>query len=577
MNVKEYLKENRLLFDGSMGTYFTSLHPYCKENVELVSLTHPNWIKEIHENYIKAGSNAIKTNTFCCNRTYISDETVLSDCISTSYDLASQYPAYVFCDIGPVSSEWKSYEEYKWVVDQFLNKGAQYFLFETLSNPIGLNEISSYIKSKNKEAYIICSFSIQSDGYTKEGIHIQDIISSLNKDKIDAIGLNCGCGVHHMHEILKEIGSFIQFISPNAGYPTVVNNRTQYQLDPDYFATEMISMMQKGIKMAGGCCGIMPSHIQALYNKIKQTSLIQSDFKNKKNIVKNSELSESDFFKKLKNHQKVIAVELDPPSNWDLSKFMKGAWQLKEYVDALTIADCPIGRARMDASLLACKVKQECKLDVLPHMTCRDRNLNATKALLLADYAQGIRDVLLITGDPIPSSEKDEVKTVYQHNSRKLASYITSLEQKGLMSHFNLFGALNINAVNFDIQLKLAKEKIQNGMVGLFTQPVLSKEALYNLKRAREELDVYIMGGIIPVVSYRNAIFMENEINGIHVCDQIIDLYKDLDRMQSETQAIKISGTIMKEIEYYVDGFYLMTPFGRSELMVKIIDFYKQL
>ena len=145
------------------------------------------------------------------------------------------------------------------------------------------------------------------------------------------------------------------------------------------------------------------------------------------------------------------------------------------------------------------------------------------------------------------------------------------------MSHFNLFGALNINAVNFDIQLKLAKEKIQNGMVGLFTQPVLSKEALYNLKRAREELDVYIMGGIIPVVSYRNAIFMENEINGIHVCDQIIDLYKDLDRMQSETQAIKISGTIMKEIEDYVNGFYLMTPFGRSELMVKIIDFYKQL
>ena len=144
------------------------------------------------------------------------------------------------------------------------------------------------------------------------------------------------------------------------------------------------------------------------------------------------------------------------------------------------------------------------------------------------------------------------------------------------MSHFNMFGALNVNAINFDIQIELAKEKIKSGMVGLFTQPVLSLQALENLKRAKKELDAYIIGGVIPIVSYRNANFMENEINGIHVEQQIIDLYKDLNRQDAEQLAIRISSQIMKEIEPYVDGFYLMTPFGRTEMMIKIIDLYKE-
>lgn len=266
-------------------------------------------------------------------------------------------------------------------------------------------------------------------------------------------------------------------------------------------------------------------------------------------------------------------MELDSPADADVVKFMKGAWELKGAgADIITIADCPIARARMDSSLLACKIRRELSMDALPHMTCRDRNLNATKALLFGLYAEGVRNILLITGDPIPTAERDEVKSVYQFNSRKLAAFVTSLAKKSLPGPFHLFGALNVNARNFDVQLRLAKEKAEKGMVGFLTQPVLTPRAFENLKRAREELDAYLLGGVIPVVSERNARFMDSEINGINVDPAITEQYVGKNRAEAEELAVEISSEIMRRISPYVDGYYLMTPFGRTGLIARIIE-----
>ena len=205
-------------------------------------------------------------------------------------------------------------------------------------------------------------------------------------------------------------------------------------------------------------------------------------------------------------------------------------------------------------------------------MTCRDRNLNATKALLLGLSMQDVHNVLVITGDPIPTEARDEVKGVFNFNSRKLARYISDLNETTLTTPFHIFGALNLNARNFGVQLRLAKEKEQNGVCGFLTQPVLSARALENLKTARRELHGKILGGIFPVVSHKNACFLNNEVSGMDVCEEICDLYKDLDRAAAEELAVRISVRIAREIEPYTDGLYLMTPFRRVALMRRILQ-----
>ncbi|MBQ5787488.1 MAG: methylenetetrahydrofolate reductase, partial [Oscillospiraceae bacterium] len=250
----------------------------------------------------------------------------------------------------------------------------------------------------------------------------------------------------------------------------------------------------------------------------------------------------------------------------------EGVWNLSVAgADAVTIADCPIGRPRADSSLLACKIKRDMGIEPLPHMTCRDRNLNATKALLLGLTMEGVHNVLLVTGDPIPTEDRSEVKSVFNFNSRKLASYVGTLNQT-LTTPFRMFGALNVNARNFEIQLRMAKEKEENGISGFLTQPVLSREALENLKLARAELKGKILGGIYPIVSYRNACFLNNEIAGMRVCDEIIALYEGKDREEAEELAVRISTEIAKEITPYTDGIYLMTPFKRVGLITRILQ-----
>ncbi|MBQ0066197.1 MAG: methylenetetrahydrofolate reductase, partial [Firmicutes bacterium] len=404
------------------------------------------------------------------------------------------------------------------------------------------------------------------------------ILDSLRTIRdIDCVGLNCACGAYHMRKLIQnaDVSGMTLSLMPNAGYPVVLGNRTYYDGDPSYYADQMRELSSYA-SILGGCCGTTPAHMKEVMSCLQEN--IQSETlnlkKEKKDII---DAVESPFWNKLQRKEKVIAVELDPPDHASLNKFMAGAWQLKGAgVDILTIADCPVGRVRMDSSLLACKIKRELSLEALPHMTCRDRNINATRALLLGIYAEGLRNVLLITGDPVPSADRNEVKTVFQFNSRKLAAYITSLSKQSMVGHFHLFGALNVNAHNFDVQIKLAKEKLANGMVGFLTQPVLTPQAFENLKRAKQELNCILLGGIIPVVSKRNALFMNSEINGIEVDKKIIDLYDKKTKEESEVLATEISVHIMKEMEDYVDGFYLITPFGRTSLIEKILKEYRK-
>ena len=587
MDIREYLKEKPLVFDGGMGTYYAQKTHTRGKGVELANIETPRVVEEIHTEYLRAGAQAIKTNTFAANRiVYQGDTATVERIIRAGWEIAARtaepFNAYVFADIGPVTGLPPAdiIEEYRFLSDIFLAMGARHFIFETNSSIEGLVETAAHIKQVCPEAFVLTSFSAFPGGYTRDGFFVEELVrEAAASGYIDAVGFNCVSGVQSMKELVHLLGACPLPLSlmPNAGHPIVVDGRTFYESAPDYFGEELADLVHDGISIVGGCCGTTPEHIRALSCALADSGRTESE---RVEQAEHTSLkpSHSAFFEALKTGGTPIAVELDPPEVGNADKFMSGARELMEAgVHAITIADNPIARARMDAGMLAGRVQRSLGLEPIPHMTCRDRNLNAIKSTLLGLSAEGIHNMIVITGDPIPTAERDEVKSVYQFNSRKLSAFIKSLGERGDVVPFHVFGALNVNAKHFPSQLGLAKKKLEAGMTGFFTQPVLSERAKENLRTARDTLPgAFILGGIMPVVSERNARFMESEITGIHVEERIINAYHGLSREEAEELAVQLSLEIAKDITPYIDGYYIITPFARTALVARIVKELKE-
>ena len=584
IDVRAHLARKPLLFDGGMGTYYKAKPgTECEQG----NLLDPAGVRKVHREYLAAGAEAIKTNTFGLPRMAAARQPDWQALARAGWKLAAEAAvetgAAVFADLGPApdTEAAPAGSIYTAVARCFVEQGAKNFLFETLSSDAGVLEAVQAVKAQVPDAFVLVSFAVLPDGYTREGMYSKDLVRRMTESGIvDAVGFNCVSAPGAMRTLVQQLGSTALPLSvmPNAGYPVVTRTQVKYQGKPEYFAKELARIAAEGVRILGGCCGTTPAHIAALRAALDSLPAVEKAAPAVQVSTPEAPTVEKDdaFLRKLNAGKKVIAIELDSPKDADLTNYLAGAKRLQAAgVDLLTIADCPIARARMDSSLVACRVHRELGLCTLPHMTCRDRNLNATKALLLGLYAEGVREVLAITGDPIPTAERDEVKNVYQFNSRKLAQYIVSLAGEGreMPSPMTVFGALNLNARNFEVELRRAGEKLENGMSGFLTQPVLSEQAVENLRRTRETLGerAKILAGIMPVVSQRNAIFMENEVNGIHVAEDIIEAFAGLDREQGEALGLEISLKMAREALPYADGFYLMTPFNRVALMERLI------
>ena len=584
LDVRKLLTRRPLLFDGGMGTYYKTKPG---QECEQANLTDPEGILAVHRAYLAAGADAIKTNTFSLPRLAVAQQPGWEQLADAGWQLAAKAAgetgAAVFADLGPApdTENNPAAQVYLAVAKRFALLGAQNFLFETLSAEDGVLEAIRALKQTVPEAFVLVSFAVLPDGYTREGRYCAELVRRMAQSGVvDAVGLNCVSAPGAMRALVQQLGDagLPLSVMPNAGYPVVARAQVRYQGKPEYFARELSRLASEGVRILGGCCGTTPQHIAALRTALDALpeTLPAAPAAKPAEAAKPVVEMDDAFLRKLRAGQRVIAVELDSPKDADLTAYLEGARRLQTAgADLLTVADCPIARARMDSSLVACRVHRELGMNVLPHMTCRDRNLNATKALLLGLYAEGVREVLAITGDPIPTAERDEVKNVYQFNSRKLAQYIVSLAGEGreMPGPITVFGALNLNARNFEVELRRAAEKLENGMSGFLTQPVLSAQAVENLKKARETLGerAKILAGILPVVSQRNAIFMENEVNGIHVDEVIIQKFEGLDRAAGEELGLEVSVQAAKAAAPYADGFYLMTPFNRVALMERLI------
>lgn len=579
--VRELLAQGVLLFDGATGTALCAQSGEG-EAVERLCLTQPQRVLALHRAYLAAGCKAIKTNTFaahvslaCENK---DDQKTL---IRAAYDLARRagdaYDAAVFADIGPAPTDADSAAAcYIAMAEQYLNVGATCFLFETMQSGEGLAEAAAYIKASCPDAWIMVSFAADADGFTRAGEQASALALQMSAcGAVDAIGLNCICGAYHIRQLLStlDIGDKLMSAMPNAGYPHVEEGRTYYDSAPAYYAQQVMECVKAGARIVGGCCGTTPEHIRQIARLLGMPMPPRVRMGDEKAAQPPEKGCRSRILRRLEQGRRITLVELDPPRSADIGGFMEGARQLEQAgADAITIADCPIGRARMDSSLLACKLSRELGIEALPHMTCRDRNVNATKALLLGLSMENVHNVLAVTGDPIPTGDRGSVKSVYQFNSRVLAKFIRGLGESGEAEPFFVCGGLNINAVRFDSELDRAKEKMDCGVSAFLTQPVLSEQAALHLERARDELrGAKLIGGLFPVVSEKNARFLQSEVHGITVDEAVVRAYAGLDRAQGEDMAVRLCREAASRISPFVDGYYMMTPFQRVELVCRVI------
>lgn len=579
--VRELLAQGVLLFDGATGTALCAQSGEG-EAVERLCLTQPQRVLALHRAYLAAGCKAIKTNTFaahvslaCENK---DDQKTL---IRAAYDLARRagdaYDAAVFADIGPAPTDADSAAAcYIAMAEQYLNVGATCFLFETMQSGEGLAEAAAYIKASCPDAWIMFSFAADADGFTRAGEQASALALQMSAcGAVDAIGLNCICGAYHIRQLLStlDVGNKLMSAMPNAGYPHVEEGRTYYDSAPAYYAQQVMECVKAGARIVGGCCGTTPEHIRQIARLLGTPMPPRVRMGDEKAAQPPEKGCRSRILRRLEQGRRITLVELDPPRSADIGGFMEGARQLEQAgADAITIADCPIGRARMDSSLLACKLSRELGIEALPHMTCRDRNVNATKALLLGLSMENVHNVLAVTGDPIPTGDRGSVKSVYQFNSRVLAKFIRGLGESGEAEPFFVCGGLNINAVRFDSELDRAKEKMDCGVSAFLTQPVLSEQAALHLERARDELrGAKLIGGLFPVVSEKNARFLQSEVHGITVDEAVVRAYAGLDRAQGEDMAVRLCREAASRISPFVDGYYMMTPFQRVELVCRVI------
>lgn len=579
--VRELLAQGVLLFDGATGTALCAQSGEG-EAVERLCLTQPQRVLALHRAYLAAGCKAIKTNTFaahvslaCENK---DDQKTL---IRAAYDLARRagdaYDAAVFADIGPAPTDADSAAAcYIAMAEQYLNVGATCFLFETMQSGEGLAEAAAHIKASCPDAWIMVSFAADADGFTRAGEQASALALQMSAcGAVDAIGLNCICGAYHIRQLLStlDVGDKWMSAMPNAGYPHVEEGRTYYDSAPAYYAQQVMECVKAGARIVGGCCGTTPEHIRQIARLLGTPMPPRVRMGDEKAAQPPEKGCRSRILRRLEQGRRITLVELDPPRSADIGGFMEGARQLEQAgADAITIADCPIGRARMDSSLLACKLSRELGIEALPHMTCRDRNVNATKALLLGLSMENVHNVLAVTGDPIPTGDRGSVKSVYQFNSRVLAKFIRGLGESGEAEPFFVCGGLNINAVRFDLELERAKEKMDCGVSAFLTQPVLSEQAALHLERAMDELrGAKLIGGLFPVVSEKNARFLQSEVHGITVDEAVVRAYAGLDRAQGEDMAVRLCREAASRISPFVDGYYIMTPFQRVELVCRVI------
>lgn len=605
--------EALVVFDGAMGTMIYARGVFINQCYDELSVRAPDLIRGIHEDYIRAGAEVIETNTFGANRLKLQQhglseevQSINAGAARLARDAAGE-SVLVAGAVGPLGVRLEPYgptsrEDARMIFAEQMRAlkegGADLFILETFSDLDELVQAIAAARDVDCVMPVIAQVAINADGVTAYGATPEDIARTLDAAGADVIGLNCSVGPQTILEAIEKMAPITTrklSAQPNAGVPRDVGGRTMYMASPEYMSSYARHLVVAGAKLIGGCCGTTPEHIREIAEGVRP--LAPRSGRTSRATVAHIGVGShatgaqpipfsqrSRWSAKLAAGDFVTSIELVPPRGVDASKLLRDAVLLRESgVDAINVPDGPRAQSRMGAVLTSVLIEQNARIETVTHYCCRDRNLLGMLSDLLGASAVGLRNVLLITGDPPKMGPYPSATAVFDIDSIGLTNLVSQLN-RGLDPGGNAIGeptrfvigvGVNPASPDHDNERRRFEWKVEAGAEYAITQPVFDARQLETFVRSVESLKIPVVAGIWPLVSVRNAEFLANEVPGVTVPDEVISRMRRANAVSKEhavQEGIAIAREMLERVRPVVAGVQVSAPFGKAELALEVFS-----
>lgn len=608
-----------VMFDGAMGTMLYNKGVFINQCYDELALRQPDLVREIHAQYVKAGADVIETNSFGANRLKLTQYGLqdqareLNRAAAKVAREAAGDRALVAGAVGPLGVRLEPYGPtskdeacaiFREQIEGLVEGGVDLFILETFSD---LEEIEQAIRAARATAPdkpIIAQMTIGVDGRTPYGAAPEDVVRNLDAWGADIIGLNCSVGPQTILDCIEKMTPLTRrklSAQPNAGMPRDVGGRSMYMASPEYMATYARHLVQAGAKIVGGCCGTTPDHIHAMVEGIRplaprlenlahtyhgpdrrHPTAPEVEIKEGVDAVPFAERSR--WAAKLARQEFVTSVEIVPPRGVDATRMLSDVGRLKTAgVDAVNVPDGPRAQSRMGALLTSVLIEQQVGIETVTHYACRDRNLLGMLSDLLGASAVGLRNLLVITGDPPKMGPYPDATAVFDVDSIGLTNLVNSLNHGmdpggnpiGHPTRFAIGVGVNPVAIDIEHEVRRFEWKVDAGAEFAITQPVFDAAQLENFFKRIGGGHIPIIAGIWPLVSVRNAEFLANEVPGVSVPEAIITRMRRANEKSKDhavAEGIAIAREMLSRIRPLVQGVQVSAPFGKVELALQVFD-----
>ena len=606
-NILERIKSVPLVFDGAMGTVIYGKGVFINTCYDELNLTRPDLIREIHREYVQAGADVIETNTYGANRIKLRAhglsekvQAINAAAVALARKEAGD-SVYVSASVGPCLTSTQMWSDdkadelraaFEEQIGALAAAGVDLIQLETF---VFLQELQLAARAARASGIpVLACFSVRSGEETALGAPVRAYASALNSDpNVDLIGLNCGVGPAQVYDAAEKILPLLAkplVCLPNAGMPRDVDGRTMYLSSPEYFTKYAKKLIELGARGVGGCCGTTPEHIRVAARAIKALSGVKQHVRievyqpEKVTVKVTPPPQKSRFAERLLSGAKVTSIELLPPKACDVTALVEKAKQcLARGIDAINLPDGPRASARVSPMVAALAVQQQVGIEAVLHYCCRDRNLIGMQSDLLGAQVAGVRNILIITGDPPKLGDYPDVTGVFDVDAIGLTQVAANLNHgRDIGGNLvdpptALFLGVGANpvAVSPDLEVQRYGAKIEAGAEFAITQPIFDPDCLFRFLDRVEALPrrVPVVAGVWPLVSFKNAEFMRNEVPGVTVPDWIMERMSHCRTKEDGIETgIAVAREICAAIAGRVAGFQVSAPLGKLDIALRVLE-----